>query len=105
VQRRTPDFRKGPQMRVIRAHDILPSPSAFPDDEKRLLTIPEAAHELRCSKAHLHNIVHGRVPNLPPLPVLRIGRRVLVRFEALKDWMAELEAREIEAQKLTGCFK
>ena len=92
-------------MRVIRAHDILPLPASFADEAKHLLTIPEAACDLGCSKAHLHNIVHGKVPNLPPLPVLRIGRRVLVRYEALKDWMAELEAREIEAQKLTGSFR
>ena len=70
-----------------------------------VFTVCEVARELRCSKAHVHNIVNGKVPNLPPLPVLRIGRRVLVRYEALKDWMAELEAREIEAQRLTGSFR
>jgi hypothetical protein len=70
-----------------------------------VFTIAEVARELRCSKAHIHNIVAGKVPNLPPLPVLRIGRRVLVRAQGLKAWMSELEAREIEAQKLTGNFR
>lgn len=70
-----------------------------------VLTMSEVARELRCSKAHVHNIVAGKVANLPPLPVLRIGRRVLVRAEGLKCWMAELEAREVEAQKLTGLFR
>ena len=70
-----------------------------------VLTMSEVARELRCSKAHVHNIVAGKVPNLPPLPVLRIGRRVLVRAEGLKSWMSELEAREVEAQKLTGFFR
>lgn len=70
-----------------------------------VLTMSEVARELRCSKAHVHNIVAGKVANLPPLPVLRIGRRVLVRAEGLKSWMAELEAREVEAQKLTGLFR
>ena len=69
------------------------------------MTIPEVARELRCSKAHVHNIVAGKVPNLPPLPVLRIGRRMLVRAEGLEKWLTELEAREIEAQKLTGNFR
>ena len=69
-----------------------------------VLTMSEVARELRCSKAHVHNIVAGKVPNLPPLPVLRIGRRVLVRAEGLKSWMSELEAREVEAQRLTGFF-
>ena len=72
--------------------------------QSAVLTIAEVARELRCSKAHLHNIIHGKVPDLPPLPVLRIGRRVLIRYERLKEWMKELEARETEAQKLTGFF-
>ena len=71
----------------------------------RVLTVTEAARELRCSKAHVHNIIHGKVPDLPPLPVLRIGRRVLIRNEALKAWMLSVEARDIEAQKLTGMFR
>jgi hypothetical protein len=70
-----------------------------------VLTVYEVARELRCSKAHVHNIIAGKVPNLPPLPVLRIGRRTLVRTEGLRAWMSELEAREIEAQKLTGFFR
>jgi hypothetical protein len=45
------------------------------------------------------------VPDLPPLPVLRIGRRVLIRYERLREWMKELEARETEAQRVTGLFR
>jgi len=89
--------------RPLRAHDF-PSP-VFSEDGPPLLTVAEAARELRCSKAHVHNVIHGRVPDLPPLPVLRIGRRVLIRHEALKAWMLSVEAREIEAQKLTGTFR
>ena len=69
------------------------------------LTLAEVARELRCSKGHVHNIIHGKVEGLPPLPVLRIGRRIVIRVAALKDWMLSLEAREIEAQKLTGNFR
>lgn len=75
------------------------------DGLSRVLTITEAARELRCSKAHIHNIVHGRVHDLPPLPVLRLGRRVLIRAEALKAWMLSVEARENEAQRLTGLYR
>ena len=74
-------------------------------DTAGILTVAEAARELRCSKTHLHNVIHGKVPGLPPLPVLRIGRRVLVRAEGLHAWMAELEARNVEAQKLTGLYR
>jgi len=75
-----------------------------PTDTAHVLTMTEAARELRCSKAHLHNVIHGKVRGLPPLPVLRIGRRVLIRLEGLNAWIAQVEAREIEAQKLTGFF-
>lgn len=87
---------------VLRAHDF--PPPVFPENGNVLLTVAEAARELRCSKAHVHNIIHGKVEGMPPLPVLRIGRRVLIRYEGLKAWMLSVETREIEAQKLTGFF-
>jgi len=90
------------QNKVLRAHDVLP---VFPDDSPVLLTIQEAARKLRCSKTHLHNLIYGKVPDLPPLPVLRIGRRILIRHEGLRAWMLAVEAREMEAQKLTGLFR
>jgi excisionase family DNA binding protein len=90
-------------IRPLRSHDY--PPPVFPENGNGVLTVAEAAHELRCSKAHVHNVIHGKVPDLPPLPVLRIGRRVLIRHEALKAWMLCVEAREIEAQKLTGNFR
>jgi excisionase family DNA binding protein len=74
-------------------------------ESARVLTMTEAARELRCSKAHVHNIIHGKVPDLPPLPVLRIGRRILIRGAALSAWMLAVEAHEIEAQRLTGLFR
>ena len=66
--------------RPLRAHDF-PAP-VFPEYGNGILTVAEAARELRCSKAHVHNIIHGKVEGLPPLPVLRIGRRVLIRPRA-----------------------
>jgi excisionase family DNA binding protein len=56
-----------------------------------VLTLAEAARAIRCSKAHLLNIIHGRVANVPPFPFLRLGRRVLVRQEALDRWLREVE--------------
>jgi excisionase family DNA binding protein len=69
-----------------------------------VLTIREVAAELRCSKAHVHNIISGKVHDLPPLPVLRIGRRVLVRHDALARWMARIEGRELELMRGSGDF-
>ncbi len=67
-----------------------------------MLTVKEAARELRCSKAHVHNVINGKVHDLPPLPVLRIGRRVLIRREALTSWMEWIEGREAEIQRGAG---
>jgi excisionase family DNA binding protein len=57
-----------------------------------VLTISDAAQLMRCSKAHLLNVIHGRVVNVPPLPCVRIGRRILIRREALERWLAAVEA-------------
>jgi len=59
-----------------------------------VLTFTEAAAELRCSKAHLSHIINGRVAGLPPLPVARIGRRVIIRREALVKWLWIVEGRD-----------
>jgi excisionase family DNA binding protein len=87
---------------ILRAHEV--PLQEIPDNSPVLLTIPEAARKLRCSKTHVHNLIYGKVPDVPPLPVLRIGRRVLIRHEGLKAWMLAVEAHEMEAQRLTGFF-
>jgi excisionase family DNA binding protein len=59
-----------------------------------VLTLVEAAQTIRCSKAHLLNVIHGRVPNLPPLRHVKIGRRMLIRRESLERWLAAAESAE-----------
>jgi hypothetical protein len=66
-----------------------------PPNLSGILTLSEAALQLRCSKAHLCNILSGKVSGLPVLPVMRIGRRVLIRSAALLDWMKTLETGAI----------
>ena len=55
-----------------------------------VLTATELAVELRCSKAHVHNLLKGKFSGLR-LPSIRIGRRVLVRREALCEWLKAVE--------------
>lgn len=57
-----------------------------------ILTVREAALMLRCSKAHLFNVVNGRVAGVPHLPAIRIGRRVLFRRDSLEQWLQEIES-------------
>ena len=58
----------------------------------KVLNMAEAAALVRCSRAHLCNIVHGKIPGIPLLPSVRIGRRVLFRRESLEQWLEAVEA-------------
>jgi len=52
-----------------------------------ILTAGEVARELRCSKAHVHNLINGKVPGALPLPAVTLGRRRLVRRASLNEWL------------------
>lgn len=52
-----------------------------------VLTVREVAVALRCSKAHVHNLINGRVAGTSPLPAIQLGRRRIVRAEALFAWL------------------
>jgi excisionase family DNA binding protein len=56
-----------------------------------VLTLSEAAVLLRCSKAHISNVINGRVTGIPHLPHISLGRRVLIRRIALERWIESLE--------------
>ena len=56
-----------------------------------VLTVAEVATALRSSKAHICNIIAGRVRGVAPLAVLRLGRRILVRRATLEEWKSRCE--------------
>ena len=56
-----------------------------------LLTIPEAASELRLSKTTILRLLAGQLENMPRLPSIRIGRRVLIRRESLHRFTEQAE--------------
>jgi hypothetical protein len=89
-------------MNVIRAHSIPQSSADVPP--LALLTIAEAARELRCSRTHLNRILCGRVADLSPLPVFHIGRSAYIRNSQLQAWVRSLEDRERENRYASGCF-
>lgn len=53
---------------------------------KDILTVPEVADELRCSRAHLYNLLNGKVAGATPLPAISMGRRKLIRRSTLEHW-------------------
>jgi hypothetical protein len=52
-----------------------------------ILTLCEVAETIRVSKAHVCKIVKGQVSGTPRLPAITLGRRKLVRREALMAWI------------------
>jgi excisionase family DNA binding protein len=68
--------------------------------EQQLLTIREAAQLLRCSKAHLSNVLNGKVRNVPPLNSVQIGRRRLISRRSLTSWIAAVESPNTATSQL-----
>ena len=69
--------------------DAAPTPTGETASLSRpmVLTVIEVARELRCSKAHVHNLILGKVQGVTPLPAMLLGRRRLVRRASLNAWM------------------
>jgi excisionase family DNA binding protein len=55
----------------------------------RILTISEVAEVLRCSKAHVHKALTGRIAGVPQPAHLSLGRRKLIPKEWFDQWLEE----------------
>jgi len=62
-----------------------------PNSAAETLTLAEAAKFLRISRSHLLNILNRMVSGVPPLPYIRVGRRLLFRRAALEQWLRDAE--------------
>jgi excisionase family DNA binding protein len=60
-------------------------------DDFDLLTMTQVAALLHVSKAHVCNLAAGRVTGCSQLPALRLGRRMLVRRQSLREWIEQSE--------------
>jgi excisionase family DNA binding protein len=60
-------------------------------ESSEVLTISDTAAVMRCSKAHVANLVNGKVRGAPPLASIRVGRRRLIRRTSLDRWMEAAE--------------
>ena len=54
-----------------------------------MLTVPEIAEDLRCSKSHVSRLMNGEVKGVTPLPHLALGRRKVVPRSVLEEWKRE----------------
>ena len=62
------------------------------ENTSNIFTVKAVAEILRCSKTHVANVLSGKVPGIPPLTHLNMGRRKLIRKEWLDHW---LEANKV----------
>ena len=58
-----------------------------------VMNLKQAADYLQVSKAHLSNVINGKVRGVPPVRAFRLGRRVLIKREWIDAWL-ESERRE-----------
>jgi excisionase family DNA binding protein len=69
---------------------ILPAP------QTSVLTLTQAASYLRISKAHLSNVINGKVPGVSPVRFFRMGRRILIKREWIDEWMDFADRRALQ---------
>jgi excisionase family DNA binding protein len=75
---------------------VLANPDAV-SQQPSILTVAEAARELRCSKAHVHHLIAGKVQGVRPLPSLWLGRRRLILRASLQEWIRASEESPMSA--------
>jgi len=63
---------------------------------REILTVRDVALELRCSVAHVYNVINGKVKNVSRLPAIRIGRRRLVQRDTLEEWKRSNEQSDLD---------
>lgn len=54
---------------------------------REILTLSDVAALLQCSKAHVSNLINGKIPGVPKLAHFALGRRKVVRREWLEEWI------------------
>ena len=64
----------------------MPLHTSAPLDGEQILSALEVAHELRCSKAHVYKVILGKVDGVSALPIIKLGRRKIVRRSSLEAW-------------------
>lgn len=57
------------------------------NERSQVLTLKQTAEYLRISKAHLSNVITGKVAGVPPLRHVRAGRRILIKREWADEWL------------------
>ena len=62
------------------------------EEPKEILTVTEVADVLRCSKNQVQLALDGKLPGLPRMTHLLLGRKKVVRREWLQEWVESSKA-------------
>jgi excisionase family DNA binding protein len=83
-----------PPSNALPAFEVVPASEADHPVQKNagssehgVLTLKQAAAYLQISKAHLCNVIAGKVSSVPKLRSVRIGRRILMKREWIEEWL------------------
>jgi len=52
-----------------------------------VMSLKDAAAYLQVSRAHLSNVINGKVPGVAPVRCFRLGRRILIKREWIDEWL------------------
>jgi hypothetical protein len=66
-------------------HPILSVTGA--NEQSQVFTLKQAAQYLQISKAHLSNVVNGKVAGVPALRCAHVGRRILIKRKWADEWL------------------
>jgi excisionase family DNA binding protein len=58
------------------------------------MTMEQAAAYLQISKAHLGNVIKGKVTGVPPIKAASVGRRILIKRSWADEWLEQAAAGE-----------
>ena len=61
-----------------------------------VMTLQQTADYLQISKAHLSNIINGKVSGVSPLRHAAVGRRILIKRIWADEWLEEMGARSLQ---------
>ena len=61
-----------------------------------VMTLKQAASYLQVSKAHLSNVINGKVRGVAPVRSIRLGRRILIKREWIDEWLESSERKAAE---------
>ena len=71
-------------------------PRRVPGDmrtESSVMNLRQAAAYLQVSRAHLSNVINGKVLGVFPIRSFRVGRRVLIKREWIDEWLETADQR------------